>query len=322
MKQFARRVRNRLRGVLIGTPAALPIVAPVPPPAPMFQFIAQRLARLEADPAVKTRDEALAGLRELGLADFGAVLWASPLRAYPKLASLLPPMSSREVQNEWTGASGERLLVQSLDFVRSVSATYCAITGQSLQDRAILDYGCGYARFLRLFSFYSTDLWGVDAWDPSLEESRKAGFADRIKKIEERPTSLPFDTRFDLVFAFSIFTHLRSDVAAAALAAMAGVVRPGGVACITIRPPEYWERRFQNTPGRNRADAQIFLTSHARRGFAFHPHPSRDGGADAIYGDASMSLDWLEKHAVGWRLAAVDRSRLDEMQRYIFLQRL
>jgi SAM-dependent methyltransferase len=165
------------------------------------------LQQLEADTTIKTRDEALSGLRALGLGDFGDVLWASPLPDYPKLAHLLPPMSSNEVQFKWTGASGEQLLVQSLDFVRSVSENYTKITSKQLTGSAVLDYGCGYARVLRLFSYYTLDLWGVDAWESSLEESLKAGFSDRRRKINPKPEQLPFHKQFDLVFAFSIFTH-------------------------------------------------------------------------------------------------------------------
>lgn len=288
----------------------------------MFQFIKDVLSRLESDPAITTRDAAMAGLRDLGLGDFGAVLWASPLAGYPKLAQLLPPMSPVEVQRKWTGATEERLLIQSLDFVRSVSENFTAITGQSLQGRAILDYGCGYARFLRLFSYYTANLWGVDAWESSLEESRRAGFADRVKKIDAKPAGLPFDRPFDLVFAFSIFTHLRGDTAAGALAAMAGSVRPGGVACITIRPEEYWPQRFENMKGHSAKDADPYLAAHRSRGYAFRPHAGRAEDPDATYGDSSMSLGWLEQNARGWRIAATDRSRMDEMQRYIFLQRV
>lgn len=293
----------------------------VKPDRTQFQFIREVLERLEADPAVSTRDDALVGLRELGLGDFGAVLWASPISDYPKLAKLLPRMSSVEVQREWTGDSGERLLFQSLSFVRSVSENYTAITGQTLAGRAILDYGCGYARFLRLFSYYTQDLWGVDAWEASLEESRWAGFADRVKKIDPKPESLPFEKTFDLVFAFSIFTHLHSDTAQGALAAIAKSVRPGGVACITIRPPEYWLQRFERMEGHSAKNAASYVAGHANKGYAFRPHPGRKEDADT-YGDSSMSLDWLRQHAEGWEVVAVDGSPIDYMQRYVFLKRV
>lgn len=285
----------------------------------MLSFIKEHLAAAEAAGQAVDRKTAFDALRPLGLADFATVLWNAPLPDYPKLSSHLPPMTAANITEEWTGSSGPRLLDQSLSFAQSVALNFITLTKRPVNGARILDYGCGYGRFLRLFSYFSDDVWGVDAWESSLSHSRAAGFADRVKKIDPIPTSLPFDEPFDLMFAFSIFTHLSQATTIGALAAMRTAIAPQGVLCITIRPEEYWEGHFQRMSASS-ANTDHFVATHRRDGFAFFPHHGRPEDPNVHYGDTSFTLDWLQANAHGWRIAAVDRAPNDAMQRYIYLQ--
>ena len=117
----------------------------------------------------------LASLRKLSLDDFGLLLLSMPNPDYPNLSKVLPRMASDEVQQNWTGACGQPLLQQSLDFVRSVRTEFTGAKGKPLEDAKILDYGCGYGRLLRLMMrFASVDnLVGCDPWDESIRISGK-----------------------------------------------------------------------------------------------------------------------------------------------------
>lgn len=285
----------------------------------MLAFIKDHLAVVETAGQVVDRQSAFNAIRPLGLADFATVLWNSPLKDFPKLSQHLPPMTAANVTEEWTGSSGDRLLDQSLSFVQAVALNYITLTEKPLNGARILDYGCGYGRFLRLFSYFSDQVWGVDAWESSLDHSRAAGFADRVKKIDPIPTGLPFDQPFDLMFAFSIFTHLSQSTTIGALAAMRTAIAQDGVLCITIRPEEYWAGHFQRLNASS-ANTDHFVAAHRRDGFAFFPHSGRAEDPNVHYGDTSFTLEWLQANAPGWRIAAVDRAPNDAMQRYIFLQ--
>lgn len=286
----------------------------------MFQFIRDHLAAAEADVTVSSREHALAALRPLGLNDFGSVLWQAPLAAYPLLSRHLPPMTPADVQKKWTGSSGETLLAQSLQFVQSAAQNYANLADRALSGQRILDFGCGYGRFLRLFSFFSDDVWGCDPWESSLEQSRSAGFADRVRKSDQIPDALPFTDPFDFAFAFSVFTHLNPVAATAALRALRRVVVPDGILCITCRPPEYWTTHAAIRKATTGLKPDEFIRRHVETGFAFHSHGSRPDDPGATFGDASFSLDWLSSRAVGWTVAALDRSLSDPMQRYIYLR--
>lgn len=268
-----------------------------------------------------TRAEAFAAIRKLGLEDFGNVLWKMPTAKYPELSKKLPPMAGDEITKRWTGSSGVVLLQQSVSFVRACSDNYTALTNQTLRDKMILDFGCGYGRFLRLFTFYSDHVLGVDAWEKSIDLCRAAGFEDRVKKSDEVPNEIPFSSPFDFMFAFSIFTHLSEKSAVASLKALRAACKPGGILCVTIRPVEYWEFAANGSLSSMKDIARSKIGEHKTNGFAYIPHriPGKDP-AEVHYGDTSMTLEWLLARAPGWEFETMDRSINDSLQRYVFLR--
>lgn len=286
----------------------------------MLSSVQDFLAKVETTVKPDSRDAALAALRPLGLTHFGMVLWQAPLKDHPLLSRHLPPMSPPEVQARWTGSQGDKLLAQSLPFVQSCSENYTTVTGKTLHNARILDFGCGYARFLRLFSYYTDQVLGCDPWEASLDQSRAVGFGDRVRKSDALPQSLPFDEPFDFAFAFSVFTHLNERATILCLRALRGVVRTGGVLCITIRPPEYWQGHFVNHSYAPKGSLDHYVKTHKERGFAFFPHGAKPDDPDATYGDSSMTMDCLAGMAEGWKIVAQDRALEDPMQHYVFLQ--
>lgn len=286
----------------------------------MLDYISRYLQQIQDDGSIQTPDQAYKALRNLGLSDFGHVLWNCPLGGFDRLSRHLPDMAPVEVQKSWTGFSGDVLLDQSVSFVRSAAENYTALTGTTLRDKRILDYGCGYGRFLRLFRYYSDNVRGVDAWEESLALSRAAGFGDRVAKIDPVPETLPAETAFDFAFAFSVFTHLNERAATAALRAMRQVAAPGAVLCITIRPVEYWKGRYRQLGAQGENREHQARERHRATGFAFAPSGQRESDPEGCFGHATMEIDWLQGIARGWTVAATDRSANDPMQRYVYLR--
>jgi SAM-dependent methyltransferase len=239
---------------------------------------------------------------------------------FPKLSRLLPAMASDEVQNNWTGTHGYRLLGQTCNFVRSLSYNYTSITGKSLRDARVLDFGCGYGRIARLMYYFidTANVVGVDPWDRSIEECRTANLGPNFLQSEYLPTSLPVgDVTFDLVYAFSVFTHLSRRAFLQALETIRRYVKPGGVLCITIRPAEYWD---YESPTSSPSQREELKRAHFLDGFAFIPHNVAPIDGDLTYGDTSVSLAWLDQNSPGWQRVGIDRSLDDALQIYVFLK--
>ncbi|UXN58953.1 class I SAM-dependent methyltransferase [Phyllobacterium zundukense] len=130
-----------------------------------FGHIQQQVSAIEKGlPADASRSLALHHLQELGLNDYLQTLWYMPDARYPRLSAALPAMASPEVQMQWTGQSDLPLIIQTTSFVRSVAEHYVRLQNEPLTDKKILDFGCGYGRMLRAFSFYSNNVYGVDPW--------------------------------------------------------------------------------------------------------------------------------------------------------------
>jgi len=163
---------------------------------------------------------------------FGLVLLAMPDPRHPALSSVLPKMADEQVQRDWTGNAGVPLLAQSLNFVRSVALKYREATGAALQEASILDFGCGYGRLLRLMTFYAppSRIWGVDPWNRSLEICQADRMPMHLALSDYLPRSLPVgEARFELIYAFSVFTHLSRRTTLMALATLRHATLSAGV---------------------------------------------------------------------------------------------
>ena len=127
------------------------------------------------------------------------------------------------------------------------------------------------------------------------------------------PTALPFNGKFDLIYAFSVFTHLSERATNAALGTLQKQLSDDGLLVITIRPVEYWS--FDKNV--NEVEAEQLMSLHNRAGFAFRPHINR---ADVTFGDTSLSLEYIQRNFPALRVAKIERTQLDPYQLLVFLK--
>jgi 2-polyprenyl-3-methyl-5-hydroxy-6-metoxy-1,4-benzoquinol methylase len=235
---------------------------------------------------------------------------------YPNIKAFLPSMASEAVQMHWTGAHGEVLLGQSLAFIKTMISGYAAITGKKITDASILDFGCGWGRLIRpLYKFIPYEhIYGVDPWDESIKECEKHHIKANLAISELVPRSLPFERQFDLIFAFSVFTHLSEKTATVALNTLRKYILDDGLLVITIRPKEYW---YIPSEG---ALAAKMIKIHEEKGFAFNPLSTVPVDGDITYGDASMSLDYFKRHFPQWKIESVECNDVDVHQVILFLR--
>jgi SAM-dependent methyltransferase len=279
---------------------------------------------LAAEQAVSTgeADEGLRHLRHLSLDDFGQVLFGLPDDSLPNLSAVLPRMASEDVQKSWTGNSGLPLLQRTTSFVRSVAYNCQKLLGLGIDDRTILDFGCGYGRIIRLMYYYSSParIWGLDPWEKSIELCRADGVLGQLAVSDYLPTALPVgDASFDLIYAFSVFTHLSEHAATLALTTLRRYVARGGLLVITIRPKEYWDLVDPAVAAASYIDRDELVARHERSGFAFVPHAREAIDGEFIYGDTSLSFEWIEQHAEGWKMVGYDHSLINPLQLLVYL---
>jgi ubiquinone/menaquinone biosynthesis C-methylase UbiE len=112
----------------------------------------------------------------------------------------------------------------------------------------VLDLGCASGRVLRHFVCQQPglELWGADINARHVEWVRRY-LGSEIKVFQN--TSLPHlplqDNYFSLVYAFSVFTHIDS-LELAWLAELRRVLRPGGIAYLTVQTEHTWRANGPN----------------------------------------------------------------------------
>lgn len=266
------------------------------------------------------RSKLFAALRTLPLDVVGDVLLHIP-GEYQALRNSLPSMAADQDQLNWTGSSGYTLLMQSSAFVRTLENNYLRITGKQLSDAKILDFGCGWGRLIRLMYKYSEpdNIYGCDPWDMSIDKCKEHNIQANLALSEYLPESLPFPgVKFDLIYSFSVYTHLSKKAITQTLRACRDSIADNGVLAITIRPKSYWDYHVDTV---DKVDRDKMKALHDTIGFAHTGHAQRvQADGETLYGDTSMTIDYIKKNWTEWTVVGSDIFLQDPFQTVVFLQ--
>jgi hypothetical protein len=104
------------------------------------------------------------------------------------------------------------------------------------------------------------------------------------------------------------------------MTAMRKHLRPGGMACITIRPFEYWNWYSSPDNAARQPGGADLERQHHQSGFAFIPHLRQPIAGEITFGNTSMTIDWFARNIPDWRIVGHDHSPDDIMQRFLFLR--
>lgn len=190
---------------------------------------AQRAEALKAErPDIETTSYMLGADGYLGWAHTVGVATDEQLRA---LAPPLPPFELRSI----VAASSEPVFLWTGLFdAATILALYEKHAAARAQTVRILDFGCGCGRMTR---FYGQDptlqVSGSDVNGNHIDWCRESLAGVASLRNEVLPP-LPFEeASFDLIYSFSIFTHLPATAGLAWTREIARVLAPGGIACLT-----------------------------------------------------------------------------------------
>lgn len=167
----------------------------------------------------------------------------------------------------------------------------------------VLDLGCSAGRLLRhLPRRDQAEYWGVDVSAPHIEWCQRHLPGANFATTTTAP-HLPFeDGYFDLVYAWSVFTHI-SDLADAWLLEVRRILKPGGCAYLTVHDLKSYElvlTEYADDPlirGFARAVAQ-FEQSHRLKGAAVDAFSFGADPESQVFYDPRYLIDkwgrWLD----------------------------
>jgi SAM-dependent methyltransferase len=226
-----------------------------------------------------------------------------------RLRRILPAMPDEETQLRFTGMAGDNTLHEAYMMYRLCKQ----LIQRHLEPRAslghVLDYGCGWGRVIRFFlkDVEPSKLWGVDPFAEVLDVAKQTDRWCTFQLIPTMPpTSLP-DEAFDVVYLFSVFSHLSEDAHLRLLAEFKRLLKPGGLVIATTRPREFIlrcaELRSQvDLPphlqggARSFEDTDAALVAYDQGEFCFSPSGGGDMLEGSFYGEACIPRRYAEEH--------------------------
>jgi len=152
----------------------------------------------------------------------------------------VPPSSLRylvagEEDISWFIHAGKLGAETVIDLLKSNNIIFDA-------NSSVLDFGCGCGRVIRhLKDNQSFKLYGTDCNEFAIKWSRKnLGFASfEVNKLS--PPLVYADKSFDLIYAFSIFTHLSETIQLEWISEFKRVLKPSGYILISVHGDTFLE---------------------------------------------------------------------------------
>ena len=165
-------------------------------------------------------------------------------RSFEILRKILPGLPDEDIQKAFIGAAGDAALGEAFKAYR-LWKDLAAKFGRPVTPKShVLDFGCGWGRVFRFFmrDVPRANLYGVDCMPFAIELCEKTNQWGQFRLISPLPPcDLPSNT-FDLVYLYSVFSHLSEEAEDLWLTEFNRIMRPGGVLIATTWPRDYIER--------------------------------------------------------------------------------
>jgi len=325
---LTRRILRRARRELSARAPGSPLPAR---PAERHDSWLQAFCAPELDPidaiCAGAGTEAFGLFRDLD-SDLWALLLTQDYHLYPNIKALLPDVPDAGLQETWNGASGAVLAAQSRAFYDKLSHRYQRHSERALNRSRVLDFGCGWGRLTRFFArdVEPGNLSGCDPVPAILEVCERSRIPAALARSEFVPDALPFEHRFDLAYAFSVFTHLSESAHDASLRALHRAIAPGGLLIVTIRPPAYLRLCESLHPALASLGPRA-AHELGRPRYLFAPHDGQPLGAEPprgeiTYGETVVTMAYVrERWAELFELLEVDLLLGDPYQVMLTLRR-
>ncbi len=223
----------------------------------------------------------------------------------------LPTMPADEVQIGFTALSGRSNLQQAFGFYQHL-LTACRI--RTMGHPKVLDFGGGWGRISRLFlrETVPSRIYVADTMQYAIDLLASTGNPCHIIHNEPRPPISGLPGGFDLIYAYSVFSHLSEDYFKAWIGYLLASLRPGGYLAFTSRGRlfiDHLEKLHGDSARENdplqehhrRLREEMPSPSEIRRryeagDFQFYPIGGAGELTSNFFGEAFISRRYMEDH--------------------------
>lgn len=224
------------------------------------------------------------------------------------LRQILPSLPPDDLQKRFIGRAGDPALGEAFR-AYSLWLEMAARNGRPIgKSSRVLDFGCGWGRTLRFFmrEVPVDGLYGVDVLADGIEACRKTNRWCHFDVVNPfPPTKLPSES-FDLIYLYSVFSHLSEEAHDKWLDEFRRLLRPGGLVIATTWHREYikWCERARrgDTRGTHVKSVEAFVGTDewlARYDRGEFCHSAVGAGGDLtsqFYGETCIPEAYVRRH--------------------------
>src|SRR6266542_3893503 len=165
-------------------------------------------------------------------------------RRYAILRQVLPSLPDAQTQKNFIGSEGDRALQEAFRAYRLIRRIADRYGRPVTRESRILDFGCGWGRTIRFFmrDVPVTQLHGVDVMPLAIELSKQTNSWCHFSLVPPLPPSGLPDGAFDVIYLYSVFSHLSEDAHDRWLTEFQRLLRPRGLLFATTWHRDYIER--------------------------------------------------------------------------------
>src|SRR5262245_31056215 len=236
----------------------------------------------------------------------------------------LPGFPEERVQERVAGSVGARALRDAFNFYSLLKRLASRYDQPIDQDSIVLDFGCGWGRIIRFFlkDVSAEYLHGVDADQELVDFCKQTLLYGYYERVEPTPPSCFDDGRFNLIYAYSVFSHLSEPVHLQWLAELSRILAPGGLLVVTTQSRHFLEfcadlrrdsRRavtaWQRTLSSAFTDTAARAAAYDRGEFLHEPTGGGSVLSSAFYGETIIPAAYVERH---WTRYLAFRTFLDD----------